>query len=1199
MKNQKLSILISALFTALVSLVSLKTHAQDPDVRSIRPAVMVMIDSSGSMESKPGCVCATRDCSDCLPACGTGVGNDEKNRWATVLEALTGSWTNYTCTQEDRDTYPTTAYDYGYYVDHIAFGAGIVAAQDGVLDVYKNRIKFGLMTFDAISTANFLDQLIYESNWPNYYAHSTGSRTLFDWATQEQGGYSYGDARPFMFPGCGAPYMINLGARNEAAPAGALISVGDDNADHALINDQIQAALLSPNLRPQGATPIAAMLTDLEYYVDNHPDVAEAQANGTGDPYFACRGRYGLLLTDGFPNADFRGEPFNCDSPAPITWPSTSAPPVAGTNCPYDTPDNLAAKLYNGGSGDLDGLYVVGFNVSSDPTVVAELNELAELGGAQEVVPCTTSADCMTGKTCNSGICKDQYALFADNREALVQAIGAVFDRLQSDAATRTIPAFAPSAGGSTQYQFNTGFIGGEPGEEWSGVLERRRFECNPVTLEPVEQDIVAGDRFHEKLNNQTVRKIYSVFPSDPSKINQRLEGQARSNLQGRNLPTFNDFPGADINYVCGNSVVDPNEQCDHSTQALADQQCSTGFSCDLNTCRCQEFGTPPVTGAPVQNMVLADISGAGVQPTHFGVSTGTEKTDIINWVNGDSRPLKRMHAIYHASPRVISAPSLEQDDEAFNEFRLLPEVAARPTTVFAGTQDGLLHAFLAEDYTFPSTYPDPTLQNLSLQAGTELWSFIPPMLLDKIDAARASFQWMVDGTLIVRDVFDARLQANAGDPLGYHTVAVGGLREGGNGFYSLDLTDVANPKFLWQFIANDLGDTYGEPEIATVRMTADNVVHERAVVLLPGGTGSRRTPCSGDTPGLLEQPQSVTRTPSAGPSWRAKRGCWQGTGRVLYVLDAMTGSIIRKFDTFTAPVTGAVSVYPGGIGKVASRGFVVDADGVIWRMDFSSLTPSEWTVRPLFDTYFDQGHSNGMPSYPAPTLVADDEGNVTVVVGTGDTDVLDNTVSFNRIISVTEELTFDAVGAVTNVNGRLNWKVDFLPGELVTGPLDYFDETIYFSSFSPTTDPLNLCAFGHSKIWGVHYVDNTGTTTDSLDPVPMMEYTNPVDNSTTTQLFIGKDENSALENSVVMGVGVTQRPTCAASSAVDASDPYVSFARRTQRIQAVGEPKFELVAQISGGGQVSGGAQIKEVKIELQPPADFTRPKYVAGEID
>ena len=74
--------------------------AQAPDIRNIRPHVMLLVDTSGSMERKPDCICSTPACLECLPVCSAGT--YEQNRWAVVAQALAGEFTPFECNSDTR-----------------------------------------------------------------------------------------------------------------------------------------------------------------------------------------------------------------------------------------------------------------------------------------------------------------------------------------------------------------------------------------------------------------------------------------------------------------------------------------------------------------------------------------------------------------------------------------------------------------------------------------------------------------------------------------------------------------------------------------------------------------------------------------------------------------------------------------------------------------------------------------------------------------------------------------------------------------------------------------------------------------------------------------------------------------------------------------------------------------------------------------
>src|SRR5690606_14926205 len=86
--------------------------------------------------------------------------------------------------------------------------------------------------------------------------------------------------------------------------------------------------------------------------------------------------------------------------------------------------------------------------------------------------------------------------------------------------------------------------------EPWSGVLERRRFECNGLSVE--ERDIEAKDRFHELLNTQalgqTSRRLLTVVPpeaTDPVTAHFHGNGEAELASRGGGL-----LPNADNSYI-------------------------------------------------------------------------------------------------------------------------------------------------------------------------------------------------------------------------------------------------------------------------------------------------------------------------------------------------------------------------------------------------------------------------------------------------------------------------------------------------------------------------------------------------------------------------------------------------------------------------------------------------------------------------
>ena len=1093
-------------------------HAVDPDVRSIRPAVMLLVDSSLSMEYMTSYIPSgpSRGCSSAgaCPIC-LGGATDERNRWTTTLEALTGRFSTFTCTKQAD---PTTGYrTTGMFVGQYDYRAQVpyhqpngVQLQDGILDSYIDRVKFGLMTFDGAggqvpSATPYLGADVSEVAYGNALARMK----------TEDGMYSYGDVMPYWFPGCATHYMMDNGARNKDTLAGGLVSVGNDAADFRGINGQIQSRLLAT--RPYGGTPIAGILEDAKYWLLNDPDVADPLHVTGGDPLYQCRPRYLLLLTDGYPDSDKRTGTINCEQ--------------VGGSCPYARAEDLADQLCQvsaatgkcaGASRLVDGVFVVGLSVS-DPANVARLNLIAQRGG--------------TGT-----------ALLATDRATLLTSLAAALDQAATGVTTRTVPAFASSSGSGTQLQFSTGFTVGTATTPWAGVLDRRRYVCNPATLQPELQSLAAADRFGAILETNTNRNLLTVVPTSAANVSAYLVGA--------------DAP-ASLPYT---PVV-----------------------------------TVPVgTWNPMQaGLALTPFaaSNAALTPAYFGLAAAntTRRGQLIDWVHGVGRP--NLGDIYHSSPVVVGPLRQDLADESYNLFRQNPLVANRPTVVYVGSNDGVLHAFLAEDFVVPAAHP--TYGGRTLTAGMELWGFVPPAVLPLLDSATSAHAPLIDGTPVVKDIFLRRTPGQTADGSIYRTVMVVPLR--GVGVYvALDITDPFTPRFLWQFTYTGMGPSYGRPGIAQVLVTMDSgAVEERAVAVLPGGLGSESAARRAAFPGGCAS-TGINKAPTTtnGQAARTVRRCWPSgvyatatspiVGRSLNFIDFATGRILRRFDgnTFDAPIAGGVSLFPGEVGTIATSAYVTDQDGVIWRIDMSNPSYNSWTAASFYDLFIGGNADSGQPSFEAPIISTDLSGNPVILQASGDIDALDGTAA-NRVASVTETTTCS--GPTCTWTSTLNWEARLGAGEQVTGPLQLFDGKVYFATFSAANDPTNACALGASRLWGVEYLKNTTVVTQTTPyPAGGIEY------PAASGLYVQRLPDVA--NAIIMGVGVTQRPTC--FSGLTETDAYSGGTR--YRHASAGGGDFELVAQASaGGGAGAALGTVTTITRTLTPPTALTSIQSWAGSID
>jgi type IV pilus assembly protein PilY1 len=1162
--------------------------AQD-DIRNIRPHVVLLVDTSGSMERKPDCICTTPACLECLPLCSAGT--YEQNRWSTVAQALTGEFSPYECNADTRiGGIYSGQYDEGYFLPHIQLPQEIptytgTQSGNGVLDTYLERIKFGLMTFDAIGTLSDQPPLVPQATFE-------GASFLADSASTK-GMYSYGENKPFSFPGALTTYMLNNGARDAAAPEGGLVSVGaDSTASMTSTNASIQATILGDSgfgknpLRPFGATPTAALVDDLQYFLQNDPDITRKTADpGPGDPYYACRARSAVLITDGFPNGDMRGSPVECED---------LGQPVGATGCPYRIVTETVQDMIS--SGELDNFYVIGFALDGDPTEVAQVEALLD-------------NIALVGET-------DEAYLVSDRAE-LVSALSLIFNEQNPGATSRTAPVQTGLTPGLVQAEFISGFnVALDADDPWDGILERRRIECENGL--PVAQTVEDSDRFHVLLNNQT------IAPTNISPFSADADVSFSGNFS-RNLWTILPTDAADINeHLIGNGK-----------QKLADLN-DEGIDHDI-----------PGTGLEIRDVTPAEFD-KNITPDFFFGSGSTDNTgrdDLVDWIHGvpgTDRENERLGDIYHSTPAIVGPLIDALEDRSYNDWRLglahqespdstedlsTPDgwqLSERPRVIYASTNDGIIHAFLADDYPSNAFTAGNNLQEFACandkDAGAELWGFIPPMFLDDLDdlLSGGSKQWFADGSILVRNVYDVRsfsqddggggtTDSPAGQTNVWRTILFLSFRNGGQGMVALDVTNPCKPEFLWQFTDENLGDTYGQPTVAQIFLedsdptplgnSGGSVVFKprqsRGVILLPGGQGVQDAGTCPYTTSGPERPEGMDTATGTNITPRPDRRCWRGTasspaearhGRSMYFIDMITGTLIEEIgeDVFPAPLNGAVSVFRGDTGTVGSVAYTVDADGVLWRIDFSSPDPDDWGAEALHDLYYDEAFDAAEPTYYPPALTIDSSGNIVILLGTGNIDVLDDATAVNKVVSITENLTFDSNGFVDTLEGRLNWEIELQAGEQMTGPLELFGGQVFFGSFQASGgSAIDACAFGASRIFGVDFLDDPASAGDL---VPLL--TDGLGNATAV---LDSTDIPELQNALLVGLQVAQQPICTTTESVTVTDPFSGASATLAMPYATSGREFKLMAHLSGSTALSGGLSIAILEEGITAPEGFT----------
>jgi hypothetical protein len=356
-----------------------------------KASVLLLADTSGSMIWQQSCTCTSLGCEECQIDCSLG----QHNRWHALLAATGGSFQNFSCSARERTAANGATYDVDYSRPFYPLGDDVTQASDGILDRYADSVYFGSATFDAMRTYVGQGDLVPASAFQS--ALSTSDLGQFSYAG---GAPSMYRARPdgslvgkVRYPTTTQDYFIDSGIMSSDAPQGGLLFPSADPARAA----QIRASLRG--VRPYGGTPMAAALDDLSYAYSQHTPPSGAK-------------QYVLLVTDGYPDDDFRQYPVpGCNCAADGTCPADIDPSEMA--CPYPTAEDAARHLHCGfDAGVCDGpvtkLIIVVLDVS-DAAERARLDAVAAAGGGQ--------------------------TFYADGEAELRDAANAAMDSIVSDAA--------------------------------------------------------------------------------------------------------------------------------------------------------------------------------------------------------------------------------------------------------------------------------------------------------------------------------------------------------------------------------------------------------------------------------------------------------------------------------------------------------------------------------------------------------------------------------------------------------------------------------------------------------------------------------------------------------------------------------------------------------------------------------------------
>ncbi|MFZ5894222.1 MAG: pilus assembly protein [Myxococcota bacterium] len=1002
---------------AVIALSALgRSASAQTDVNPALPDVLLLVDTSGSMEYKVG----TTEFPKCYP---DGSAPSEKSRWIELVEVLTGSIPDYRCESIDRRTSsfstgeyslpgtprvvpydymyedpfhrllsgtcamgpgtpPTNAYQfsdspttdttikYHHYANVATSCEPFRPAQDGILDAFESSIRFGLMTFDSLADPS-TGLTGSASTTADHAGGMKGNWTYF-WGAQSAQG------KPV---GCTTLQPFDVGARNAAAPPweGRMVAFGDPSpGNDAFKTKKAQIEKVLMLTRPYGPTPIAGMLKDASDFLnlDNSKDPLDPSGQlyfgPANDPYVndltageACRKRYIILLSDGQPNMDLR--PYCVNKP----------------DCPFDKAEKIAYDMAT--QANPIETFVVGFalskfNVKNKGLITcngladSDFNEsapdaLCNSTDPDNVANSALQACCALNRIAvNGGRGKSPRAFFADNRDELASTLSRILTST-TQVTSRTQPVVSGAAAGAQGFRFYSSVrpISFQP---WVGILERQRYECDK-DLKPVAKEIKRdeSDDFAANVNYHPRERLFASIKAGNGSETVYSERTIR--------PYYTPSGTQDGAGVYGGTRY----------VALDDGfvQQTTPDMIKVDKFTCDSTGTIDATSCRnrYMNWLVGRPNGT---PFTRCKTPGSDQCYLF----GD---------ILHSTPRVVGPPSDFLQDESYARFQLTQRY--RPVTLFTSTNDGFLHAFKVA----PTDPKDTDKLTGPGPQHNELWAFVPPAILPHLRSQYPfTHQQLLDGAPVVKDVVatvpdsgavkDIRFERSRGDAQAgrgaWRTVLLqsfGASSPAGGGYFALDVTDPildasdANnndkgPRLLWQLTTDATGNRLFAsgvtPLITTLffdpsGLSVDNA-REIPVAILPGGAAPASEPVA-----ACPSPARTFTNASTDYPPRPTVRCYPNTsraGRSLTVVRLDTGEIIRTFrqaanevsddqlktrviaSPIDSPISGQPVAFPSDTGAVADRVFVGDQDGRLWKVNFASTNPNDWKMDLFFDTF-------------------------------------------------------------------------------------------------------------------------------------------------------------------------------------------------------------------------------------------------------
>jgi len=497
----------------------------------------------------------------------------------------------------------------------------------------------------------------------------------------------------------------------------------------------------------------------------------------------------------------------------------------------------------------------------------------------------------------------------------------------------------------------------------------------------------------------------------------------------------------------------------------------------------------------------------------------GADRNLLIDWARGFNNdgelgmPATAMRSTVHADV-VHSRPA------AVNHGTL----ASPNIVVYYGGNDGIIRAVNGNrGCTFNASnecIPDATGVIGSVPAGGELWSFMAPEFFGNISRLRSNSPAIFypgapgDDRTPKSYGFDGPVSAFQGKVgAADKTYVYATMRRGGRAIYAFDVTNPSEgqppttPTLLWRQGCPNLTDDVG----CTTGTNALGGAYNFSGI---GQTWGALKPTyaegysSGTSP-LLIMPGGYDRCEDTTVGAPKNHDCTTGTtkGNRLYVLDGVTGAIVREFATERAVIAEA-NIVEDPVTRKAKYAYTVDMRGNVYRLTFGAGAPATWTFARIAALGCATSSCSDSVSHRkfmfTPSVVTPDDTTYYVLLGSGDREkplaaytasrnvanyffmLIDkptvsswltdeNAACGANLLCLGSLLEIDPRAAsypVADIGSKKGWYLKLMTGEqVVTSAITLFDTTSFSTHTPQVADPITCSAgLGLSKVYNLNY---------------------------------------------------------------------------------------------------------------------------------